>query len=268
MQWQRSYRTFWYAGVTVIILLILHFFGALNFFEFGVRSLFVPFFRSMQTVIVPVEESYEFYNTPKDFFVAYNNYKKNSLDKDIYAAKVKILEDENNALKKQLNFHDHSGLTLLTARVVGKTLDNNGNNIIIDQGADDGLILGYPVVADEGALVGKVVKVDKTTAVVRLLNDSQSKIAATLLNQERSLGVVEGGYGLSLRMVYIPRNEVILVNDTVVTSGLEGNVPRGLLIGKVTVVENEAYKPFQQAILTPAVDLSKLIVVSVVKPTL
>ena len=41
------------------------------------------------------------------------------------------------------------------------------------------------------------------------------------------------------------------------------NMPYGLLIGTVAVVENEAYKPFQQAVLNPATDLSHLTLVTV-----
>ena len=51
--------------------------------------------------------------------------------------------------------------------------------------------------------------------------------------------------------------------DQIITSGLEQSIPRGLLIGEVAVAENEAYQPFQQAVLTTATDLSKLTIVSV-----
>ena len=66
-------------------------------------------------------------------------------------------------------------------------------------------------------------------------------------------------------MDFIPRNEVVLVGDMVVTSGLEETIPRGLLIGEVAVAQNEAYQPFQQAVLTPSTDLTKLFIVSVLK---
>jgi rod shape-determining protein MreC len=98
---------------------------------------------------------------------------------------------------------------------------------------------------------------------VRLLNDNSSKIGATILNTDRSLGVVEGGYGLSVKMNFIPRNEIVKVGDIIVTSGLEAGMPRGLLIGSVTAIENETYRPFQAALLLPGTDLSKLSIVSI-----
>jgi hypothetical protein len=35
------------------------------------------------------------------------------------------------------------------------------------------------------------------------------------------------------------------------------------MIGTIAVVENEAYKPFQQAVLTPAMDVKNISAVSV-----
>jgi cell shape-determining protein MreC len=55
-----------------------------------------------------------------------------------------------------------------------------------------------------------------------------------------------------------------MVGDQIVTSGQDLEIPKGLLIGKVVSVENEAYQPFQQAILEPAVNLEKLIDVTII----
>ena len=151
----------------------------------------------------------------------------------------------------------------MAAEVVGKNTDSADKTIIINVGEEAGLKVDQPVVAGDGILVGKITKVEKQLAVVRLISDNQIKVAATVLNNERSLGVVEGGYGLSVRMSFIPRNEVVQVGDQIITSGLELNIPRGLLIGSVAAVENEPYQPFQQAVLTPAADLAKLTLVSV-----
>jgi rod shape-determining protein MreC len=119
-------------------------------------------------------------------------------------------------------------------------------------------------VVEEGILIGKVIKTEKDISIVRLLSDNQSKVAATIINREKSLGIVEGGYGLSVRMNFIPRNETVKTGDLVVTSGLQEDTPRGLLIGKVAAIENEAYQPFQQAILTPSADYSRFVYISII----
>ena len=135
--------------------------------------------------------------------------------------------------------------------------------LIIKKGTLDNISIGDPVVVANGILIGQISKVEKDISYIRLTNDNESRIATMILNESESAGVVEGGYGISLRMKYIPRNEVVMINDDVVTSGVEENVPRGLLVGQVVAIENEAYKPFQQAILSPATDLSKINIVTV-----
>jgi len=148
--------------------------------------------------------------------------------------------------------------------IVGKNIENTERVVAISTGSDSGIKVGQPVVVLEGIIVGKVIRVEQNLSWVRLINDSNSKIAAVILNKERSQGVVEGGYGLSVNMNFIPRNEKVSVGETVVTSGLDPNTPKGLLLGTVAAVINEAYQPFQKAVLNPAVDLSKLTVVGVI----
>lgn len=182
---------------------------------------------------------------------------------DALNAKLKIMDDDLAALKKIAAFKDRTAHDMLTARVVGQNFDSVEKSVVISAGRRDGVKIEQPVVTGEGILVGRVAEVDEEVAIVRLMNDSHSKAIATILNRSRSLGIVEGGYGLTLRMKFIPRTESVMIGDQIITSGTETGVPKGLLIGTVAVVENEAYKPFQQAVVTPATDLSKLLMVSV-----
>ncbi|MSU75290.1 MAG: rod shape-determining protein MreC [Candidatus Magasanikbacteria bacterium] len=180
-------------------------------------------------------------------------------------AKMIMIKDENNHLREQLNFKKKTTFNLVTAHVIGRDASTLGHIIIIDRGGNDGIKFKAPVIVDNGFLIGTVIKVQPDIAHVLLLSDNQSKVAATILNRDRSAGVVEGGYGISLRLNLIPRNETVAVDDIVVSSGLDGFIPRGLLIGTVVEVENEAYKPFQQAVLTPETDLNKLTIVAVIE---
>ena len=67
-----------------------------------------------------------------------------------------------------------------------------------------------------------------------------------LLNQDRSIGIIEGGFGLTIRMTFIPQQEIVEIGNIIVTSGLEKNVPRGLVIGEVASVEKEPFEPFSK----------------------
>lgn len=177
--------------------------------------------------------------------------------------KIRVLEDENAALRDQLNFLKDTK-RFVGANVIGRDLDPLGTTIIIDQGKNAGIEINRPVIVGKGLLIGKVARVDEKTAIVRLVSDFQSSVAATVANREKSLGVVEGGFGLAVRLNLIPQNELIKPGDAVITSGLEAAIPRGLMIGTVEVVEKKPQEPFQEAILNPAADLEALSVVSVI----
>lgn len=176
-------------------------------------------------------------------------------------AEFKQIKEENNILRVQLNFVK-AKKSFVTADVVGKEAGLS-NMVIINRGEADNLKMDQPVIAGEGFLVGKIVKVEKNISFIRLLSDNQSKIAATVLNKAKTMGVVSGEHGLSFKLGMVPQTEDLHVGDEVVTSGLEQNMPRGLLIGKIQTVQKEAYEPFQSAALEPFVDLTKLTIVTV-----
>src|SRR3989339_344017 len=146
----------------------------------------------------------------------------------------------------------------ISDEIVAKNLDTADQIVILNRGANDGIKIDSPVTSGDGILVGKIIKVEDNISFARVLSDNQSKIAATILNSDHSLGIIEGGFGLSIKMNFIPRNENIITGDQIITSGLELGMPRGLTIGKVAAIENESYQPFQQAVITPAVDYEKI----------
>ena len=251
--------------VTLLLLIFFHYLGWFSWPEKAVRQVMARALIKINTFSVSIKKDV---TIPNDKLGCRNEYDQIVFwqkENEMSVAHLKILEQENNELKRVLNFSQQQPTyKILTAMVVGKSVENAERVISISSGLDSGIKVGQPVVVLDGMIVGKIIRVEQNLSWVRLINDSNSKIAAVILNKERSQGVVEGGYGLSVNMNFIPRNEQVSVSETVVTSGLDPDVPKGLLLGTVAAVINEAYQPFQKAVLTPAVDLSKLTVVGVI----
>jgi rod shape-determining protein MreC len=65
-------------------------------------------------------------------------------------------------------------------------------------------------------------------------------------------------------MELIPQGDTVKTGSTVVTSGLELMIPRGLVLGEVSRVEVEPTSLFQTAYLKPFVKNDSLTVVSVI----
>jgi rod shape-determining protein MreC len=250
-------------GAILVLLVFFNFIGWLDFVKSPLRRLIAPIFTKANNLSVKVGVNYEFFKNKELFFESYGECRLALENEAVEKAKIKILEDENALLKSALGFRERTKLASVTARIVGKNIEKTDQTLLIDRGTEEGIKIEQPVIVGDGILVGKIVKSEKGMAIVRLINDSQSKIAATVLSVDRSIGVVEGGYGLSVKMNFIPRNEVVRIDDLITTSGLEPNIPKGLMIGTVTAIENETYRPFQAAVLAPGTDLSKLSIVSV-----
>ncbi len=260
---KRSKKTYPYIGVILLLLIGLHYTGLISGLENFLRSLVIAPFTGVHSFSVKTGTDYQFFKDKEAFMSAYNACLKDAGQTNVLSAQIKLLQKDNAELRKQLEFKQKQATQSIAAEVVGNNLDGAEQTLVINQGSQAGVAIDQPVVVGDGILVGKVIKAEEAIAMVRLINDNRSKIGATVLNDETSQGVVEGGYGISLRMQFIPRNETVQVGQQIVTSGLEDKIPRGLLIGTVAVVENEAYQPFQQAILTPAVNLTKLTLVTV-----
>lgn len=256
-------RSYVWLGVIFIVLIILHFTKILSPVERAIRSLVGPFLGELHTMSIEVNDQYQFFRNKEEFISAYQVCMVGTEKQTILAADNKRLLQENEELKNLLAFTEKTTPKHTMTRVIGKAISSIEQTIIIDRGSSDQIMPGQPVVANNGILVGKVIKTEPDVSIVRLINDNQSRIAATVLNSDRSLGVVEGGFGISLQMNLIPRDELVQVGDIIVTSGLETGVPRGLVLGTVASIENEAYKPFQRAILTPGTELDKISIVSV-----
>jgi rod shape-determining protein MreC len=257
-------KTYFSLGTALIVLVFLNYLGWLNPLKNIFHGLFIPFFSKTNEFSVKMGDNYAFFKNQEDFFSVYRECEQKQQDVSVIQAKIQILEQENKELKEVVAFKEaNENISTVIARVIGKNTDSTQKSIIIDQGMESNIKIDQPVIVGNGILIGKIIKVEKNIAIIRLTNDNQSKFAGLVLNTNQSPGIVEGGYGLSVKMKFIPRNEPVVVGEQVITSGLESNIPRGLLVGTIAAVENETYQPFQEAVISPTTDLSKLFLVTV-----
>lgn len=257
-------RTLFAIVLVIILVIIFHYLTWLKPIENFFRQVINPGGRILYNLSINLDQGEDNFSSVDDLKSAYKKLKEDILKNAIDQTKLVLLEKENSELRSQLNFFQKKTLLHVGAEVIGKNIEPLASTIIINRGQNDGLKIGQPAIIGEGILIGVIVKVDNDTAIIRLIDDNQSKIAATSLNKDNSIGIVEGGYGISIKMVFIPQNEQLNVEDIVVTSGLQENIPAGLAIGTIEAVEKEAYQPFQQAIITPYAQLDKIKQVSVI----
>jgi len=167
---------------------------------------------------------------------------------------------ENARLRALLEFKEHTQYRTLGARVIGRDASNWWKSIQIDRGRNDGLREDLPVLHAHG-LIGKTLTVTEGESRVLLLLDPNCKISA-LIQDTREPGVLTGR-----RMTFVDRHAKIQPGQIVITSGLGGIFPKGILIGTVRRAElNPQSGLFQDVEVQPTVDFNKLEEVLVMLP--
>ncbi|MFH1404861.1 MAG: rod shape-determining protein MreC [Patescibacteria group bacterium] len=209
------------------------------------------------------EQTAYVFRNPDSLQIRINDLENRILGLVIDKTQYEQLLEENKQLRQQVGFLESQKFSYLSTRILGSSNSLQVRRFIIGIGENDGVHINAPVVIGEGVLVGKVISTTKTTATVSMLSDPGSMTAVTLLNRTRTLGLAEGESGTLLRIKFIPHDEIVLVNDLVITSGLENDVPPGLLVGIVNTIQSDESEPFQEAIVESIIDVRRHNVVSV-----
>jgi rod shape-determining protein MreC len=153
-------------------------------------------------------------------------------------------------------FQEKSESNLLPANVSAQDLSPWFSSITIDKGSADKVAPGMAVITDEG-VVGVISGVALSYAHVLLVVDPQS-LVHSYAQRSRARGAVRGRSDGMATLEYVRRDADVQVGDPLLTSGLGGIYPRGLLVGAVSAVEREPYGMFQRVEVKPAVEFSSL----------
>jgi rod shape-determining protein MreC len=169
-------------------------------------------------------------------------------------ARLAELEVENLHLSDLLELKQALALKSAAANVIGADASGLARTVVVEGGADQGFAAGMAVLSTEG-VVGKLIAVGPTSSRVLLINDHNSALDA-FDQRSRVRGIVAGVVDDGLVMKYVDRSEDVKNGDTIVTSGLNGILPRGLLVG--TAVLREGPGLFLTVNVAPAADFRRL----------
>lgn len=230
----------------IIIIFFLAFKGASNRATLGLYSLL-----GLPTKIVSAisKTSYELLHFKS---IANENLKLKRQITEIESKLANLNEAlaENKRLKELLAIKDKLSTRSIVCRVIGRDSSNWTESLIIDKGSKDGLHEDMVVLAN-GALVGKITAIGKTSARVSLITDPEIRVAA-ISERSRAGGLTYGIARGRCIMKFIPKDADIKMNDLVVSAGLSGIYPKGILIGKVLDVKTEPNGLYQFALIEPA----------------
>ncbi len=170
----------------------------------------------------------------------------------------RLLESEatNRKLQQLLDFRAQLPGKSLTASIIANSASSWFQGCILDKGSADGVQKDMAVVTPLG-VVGKVVSVTAYSAKVILLTDANSGIDV-LVQRTRSRGIVSGSLDSGTVLKYVKRSEDVQVGDRLITSGLDGVFPKGLMAGTVIRVNKQNLGLFQFIEVLPAVQSARV----------
>ncbi|MDP8228674.1 MAG: rod shape-determining protein MreC [Candidatus Electryoneaceae bacterium] len=163
---------------------------------------------------------------------------------------------ENEHLRCMLGFKERTQYELITAEVIGTSLDPGVRGILINCGEVDGVMDNQAVILPEG-IVGRVYRTGKHSASVQLILDHNIGVAGRLLRSRES-GIVHSSSQNYLMLDGIPITASMEVGDTVVTSGLDGVFPPGVPIGTTANVNPASNGWLWNVEVTPMVKFGRL----------
>jgi rod shape-determining protein MreC len=171
------------------------------------------------------------------------------------------LERDNQMMRDLLGFVRRFPNRLISCEVIGRDSTGWWQTARLDKGAAAGVAEGRAVITQDG-LIGRTVSVSDRTADVRLLSDPSCKVSVRL-SRSGIFGVVTGlgvkpGEQPACRMDFILQTADVQEGDEVVTSGLGGLFPKGLLVGNVVRVEMDSAGLYQTAWIHSAANLGEL----------
>ncbi len=166
------------------------------------------------------------------------------------------IELANQRLRNLLNFQQQTTFEVLAAEVIGKDPSAWFKTVMIDKGKADGLRNGLPVVISQG-IVGQITEASTHYSQVMLIIDRNSAVDA-LAQRTRARGIIKGESEDQCRLDYVLRKHDVKAGDTIISSGLDGVYPKGLLIGQVSDVIRRNADIFQEVTVRPFVDFEKL----------
>ncbi len=169
------------------------------------------------------------------------------------------LEAENNRLRNALGYRERAVFQLMPARIIARDASSWYNTVTIDRGSAELIEADMPVLTEEG-LVGKTTTIAEHSSVVVLVSDENCKVAANV-EGTREQGIVKGervsGGGLPvISLNFLSKQANLQSGQKVLTSGVGGVFPPGVLIGAVR--EFKMRELDGHATLVPAVDLTTL----------
>lgn len=211
-------------------------------------------------------------NWTQDRYNRIFNYEQMAVENESLREQIAALEDAalrgEDALRELERLRDLLGLSnerpelaYLDAAVTQRSSTNWGSDMTLNKGTGDGVELHDCVIDQYGNVIGVVTEVGINWSLVTSILDPTSEIGVRIPRIDED-AILEGDFTLMqeglLSMTFLPDNTRLISGDRVVTSGLGGRYPSGLMIGSVVSLHTAPDGISRYAVVTPNADINNV----------
>lgn len=256
--------------ITTAILILLVILTSININNFsGAERIFSKLVMPLQNGLIYLKNKVSGNNY---FFEDINNLKaenekliEENKKMEEQLRELEIIKAENATLRAYNNMSQkYKEYTTVPAYIINKDISNLSKTMVINVGSDDGIDVNMPVITTEG-LVGHIISVTNNTAKVKPIIDPSSSVSSAISTSRDSV-IVKGILGSTntLKLICIPTDADLVLEDIIETSGIGGIYPKGIIVGKISQIIESKNITDRYSIIDTAVNFSKLETVLVI----
>ncbi len=184
------------------------------------------------------------------------------------ASQADVLALDNARLRALLELRQTTQTPGRAAEVLYDTSDPYTRKVVIDQGLNNGIAAGSPVI-DEFGVLGQVTQVQPFTSEITLVIDRDLAIPVqNMRTGARSVAFGDASaHGAGLELRFMQANADLQEGDLLTTSGVDGVYPPGLPVAKIDSIERRADTAFARIHCAPLAHVTAARYVLVLAPT-
>ncbi|NCW02232.1 MAG: rod shape-determining protein MreC, partial [Betaproteobacteria bacterium] len=172
------------------------------------------------------------------------------------------LDQENRSLRALMQISPRKSWVSRAAQITSERRDSYVRRLTINKGLSHGVTPGHAVMDAQG-LIGQVTRSYQRSAEVTAMTDPS--MAVPVLNQRNGQRAVLFGSGSAgvMELKFIASSAEMQIGDVLLTSGVDGVFPPGVLTGVVHQIDRNPGSPFPRILVKPAggIDSSRIVLI-------
>lgn len=275
MRWFRDHPRITIALIALLVLLIIFYISLLSVGKDNFLG------RTLGVAVVEIQKPFTFIGnaisgkvtsfTSADQVESENEELKDRISElEQELSREKLNSSELNELKQLTKAFDSQKTITEYDPVAAEIISYDGSNIFnvftVNAGSNTGVEVNDAVINDKG-LIGRVSSVGTNWCKIVAIIDESNKIGFQLSKNLRFRGVCNGDGDGELEGYLFDADASVKTGDQLVTSGIGGVYPAGLIVGTVSNVEKGQDNPLKNIQVDPAVNFKSIKKVAILTGT-